>query len=95
MTAAICPVAYEGADYQADCISPASDVEFVVSEEKSVGGQLGSERPIMTVWHGGQNDQVQVFSGFQLWYWRREQQIAIADWVLQNLWGIPRANVPR
>jgi len=78
---------------------PAPDVvrfESVVDTVyESVGGQLGSERPIMTVWHGGQNDQVQVFSGFQLWYWRREQQIAIADWVLQSLWGIPRANVPR
>jgi len=78
---------------------PAPDVlrlESVVDTVyESVGGQLGSERPIMTVWHGGQNGQIQVFSGFQLWYWRREQQIAIADWVLQNLWGLPRENVPR
>src|SRR5262245_30675089 len=61
----------------------------------SVGGPLGSDRPVMTVWHGGQNNQVQVFSGFQLWYWRREYQIAILDWVLQHAWGIPRAPVPR
>jgi len=78
---------------------PAPDVlrfESVVDTVyESVGGQLGSERPIMTVWHGGQNGQIQVFSGFQLWYWRREQQIAIADWVLQTLWGLPRENVPR
>jgi hypothetical protein len=78
---------------------PAPDVvrlESVVDTVyESVGGQLGSARPIMTVWHGGQNGQIQVFSGFQLWYWRREQQIALADWVLQTLWGIPRANVPR
>lgn len=62
---------------------------------ESVGGQLGSQRPVMTVWHGGRSGQVQVFSGFQLWYWRREQQLAIVDWVLQHAWGIPRANVPR
>jgi hypothetical protein len=62
---------------------------------ESVGGQLGSGRPIMTVYHGGNAGQVQVFSGFQLWYWRREQQIQILDWVLQRAWGIPRANVPR
>ena len=61
----------------------------------SVGGQMGSERPIMTVWHGGQNGQVHIFSGFQLWYWRRESQIAIVDWVLQKAWGLPRANIPR
>lgn len=62
---------------------------------ESVGGQIGSLRPVMTLWHGGGGTQRQVFSGFQLWYWRREQQIAIADWVLQTVWGIPRANVPR
>lgn len=62
---------------------------------ESVGGQLGATRPIMTLWHGGDGSQKQVFSGFQLWYWRREQQIAIADWVLQTVWRIPRAPVPR
>ncbi|MEY4373945.1 MAG: hypothetical protein RL760_111, partial [Candidatus Eisenbacteria bacterium] len=51
-------------------------------------------KPIMTVMHAA-NGKRQVFSGFQLWYWRREQQIAISDWVLQKLWGLPRANVPR
>ena len=49
----------------------------------------------MTVYHGGTRGQVQIFSGFQLWYWRRESQIAIADWVLQHAWGIPRQNIPR
>src|SRR5262249_19815659 len=62
---------------------------------ESVGGQLGQPRPVMTIWHGGRNHQRQVFSGFQLWYWRREQQIAIADFVLQRVWGISRTPVPR
>ena len=62
---------------------------------ESVGGQLGSQRPLMTVFHGGNDGRIQVFSGFQLWYWRREQQIQILDWVLQKAWKIPRANVPR
>jgi hypothetical protein len=62
---------------------------------ESVGGQLGSQRPIMMVYHGGFRGKVQVFSGFQLWYWRREQQIQILDWVLQRAWGLSRANVPR
>ena len=61
---------------------------------ESVGGQLGAGRPLMTVMHAA-NGRRHVFSGFQLWYWRREQQIAISDWVLQRLWGLPRANVPR
>jgi hypothetical protein len=61
---------------------------------ETVGGQIGAGKPIMTVMHAA-NGKRQVFSGFQLWYWRREQQIAISDWVLQKLWGLPRANVPR
>jgi hypothetical protein len=61
---------------------------------ESVGGQMGSGRTVMTVMHAGPGKQ-HVFSGFQLWYWRREQQIAILDWVLQRLWGLPRRNVPR
>ncbi len=62
---------------------------------ESVGGQLGSQRPLMTVWHGGTQGQVHVFSGFQLWYWRRQHQIEILDWVLQKAWGLTRENVPR
>lgn len=61
----------------------------------SVGGQLGSGRPVMTVYHGGFTGQVQVFSGFQLWYWSRDHQIQILDWVLQRVWKLPRRNVPR
>ena len=62
---------------------------------ESVGGQLGGGRPVMTMWHGGTNGQKQVFTGFQLWYWQRSEQIAIVDWVLQTLWGLPRQPVPR
>ena len=62
---------------------------------ESVGGQMGSGRPVMTVWHGGDGTQKQVFSGFQLWYWQRRDQITIVDWVLRTLWGIPRKDVPR
>jgi hypothetical protein len=62
---------------------------------ESVGGQLGTGHPIMTVYHGGFTGQVQVFSGFQLWYWSRSQQIQILDWVLQRVWKLPRRNVER
>jgi hypothetical protein len=61
---------------------------------ESVGGQLGSSRPVMTLYHGP-SGQRQVFSGFPLWYWRRDEQISIADFVLQKMWGIPRQPVPR
>ena len=61
---------------------------------ESVGGQLGGSRPVMTLYHG-KSGQRQVFSGFQLWYWRRDEQIAISDFVLQKIWGITRRDVPR
>jgi len=60
----------------------------------TVGGSLGSERVVMTVYRGGDGAPV-VFSGFPLWYFQRDAQIAILDWVLQRLWGLPRQNVPR
>ncbi len=82
----------EDRDFAPDVIRMEAVLDTVY---ESVGGQLGSQRPIMTVWHGGRNGQVHVFSGFQLWYWRREYQLAIVDWVLQKGWGIPRENVPR
>jgi len=62
---------------------------------ESVGGQMGAPRPVMTLYHGGRQGQRQVFSGFQLWYWRRDYQIAIADFVLQKVWNLPRQPVPR
>jgi hypothetical protein len=48
----------------------------------------------MTLIHGA-SGQRHVFSGFQLWYWQRGEQIAILDWVLQTVWGLPRKPVPR
>ena len=61
---------------------------------ESVGGQMGQARPVMTLYHGP-TGQHQVYSGFQLWYWRRDEQISITDFVLQKMWGIPRQPVPR
>jgi len=62
---------------------------------QSIGGNLGSDKPVMTVYYGGKTGQIQVFSGFELWYWQRDQQIQILDWVLQKAWNLPRNNVPR
>ena len=61
----------------------------------TAGGGLGSSiRPFMTYYHG-QESQPLVFSGFPLWYWTRPQALAVIDWVLQDVWGLTRANVPR
>jgi hypothetical protein len=43
--------------------------------------------PVMTYYHGRENQPL-VFSGFNLWYWRRSQCIQLVDWVLQQVWGL-------
>lgn len=94
--------------YAAEVISRANEVEedFDLSADGvdlrpvldtlyvTVGGTAGSDRPVMTVYRGVQHPPL-VMSGFPLWHWRREQQIQIADFVLQRLWGLTRQNVPR
>ncbi len=53
------------------------------------GGQAPANAPVMTYYHGREN-QPMVFSGFNFWYWRRTQCIELVDWVLQQVWGLPR-----
>ena len=60
----------------------------------STGGQLGAEKPIMTLYHGGENPTL-VYTGFPLWFFRRDEQITLIDFVLQNIWGLPRRPVAR
>lgn len=60
----------------------------------TTGGSVGSGKPVMTLYHGGENQQF-LFSGFPLWYFQRQHVIAMTDWVLQTLWGMPRRPVPR
>jgi len=58
-------------------------------------------RPQMTYYHGLDSPELDhgraklVFSGFPLWHFRRAHQIALADFVLQDIWGLTRQNVPR
>jgi hypothetical protein len=74
-----------------------------------VAGESYADRPVMTYYHGndfqragpdgpiGQNMEPArfVFSGFPLWYFRRPQQIALVDFVLQDVWGLQRDPAPR
>jgi len=50
--------------------------------------------PQMTYYHGNQTRQF-VFSGFAPWNYARQDCIALVDFVLQDLWGIPRENIDR
>jgi hypothetical protein len=46
-------------------------------------------RPLMTYYHGPSNSRF-VFSGFPLWYFHRSQQVQIADFVLSEIWRLPK-----
>jgi hypothetical protein len=50
--------------------------------------------PTMTYYHGNQANQF-VFSGFGPWSFARPDCIALFDFVLQDLWGLPRSPVDR
>jgi hypothetical protein len=53
-----------------------------------------SPAPTMTYYHGFEANRF-VFSGFAPWDFRREDAIALVDFVLQDLWGLTRTPVDR
>jgi hypothetical protein len=67
----------------------------------AMGGPAGQNRPSMTYYHGREGPATadtlahNVFSGFPIWDFRRVQQIALVDFVLQELWGLTRDPVSR
>jgi hypothetical protein len=50
--------------------------------------------PTMTWYHGREANRF-VFSGFGPWEFRREDCIALVDFVLQDLWNLPRQGIDR
>jgi hypothetical protein len=48
----------------------------------------------MTWYHGGAAQQF-VFSGFAPWDLARTDAITLVDFVLQDIWGMSRANIDR
>jgi hypothetical protein len=58
------------------------------------GGDSGSGWPVMTLYHGSENNTF-VFSGFPPWYFQRAQTIQLVDFVLQRVWGLARNPVVR
>jgi len=58
----------------------------------SYGGTVPIGRPIMTYYHGFETPSM-VFSGFPLWYFSRPRVQALADFVLQDIFGFTR-NAP-
>jgi hypothetical protein len=50
--------------------------------------------PTMTYYHGSTAHQF-VFTGFSTWSYARQDCIGLVDFVLQDLWHLPRQNVDR
>ena len=47
---------------------------------------------VMTYYHGPSHAPL-VFSGFNFWSFRRDECVQLVDFVLQELWGLPRSSV--
>jgi len=66
------------------------DLRSTLDTLYTAAGGTGSGRPVMTYYHGLENAPF-LFSGFPIWYFRRVQAQALADWVLGTLWGMPKS----
>ena len=55
---------------------------------------LRSPAPTMTYYHGPEANRF-VFTGFAPWDFRRDDAIALTDFVLQDIWGLSRQPVDR
>jgi hypothetical protein len=67
----------------------------------ALGGPAGPNRPVMTYYHGRDVPRINstrsfnLFSGFPIWDFQRVEQIALVDFVLQELWGLTRDPISR
>jgi len=52
-------------------------------------GSFALQSVAMTHYHGGDNEQF-IVTGFNLWNFRRSNCVGLADFVLQQLWGLSR-----
>ena len=53
-----------------------------------------NQNATMTYYHGALTPPV-VFSGFNIWSFNRNDIIQLVDFVMQQIWGLPRQNVAR
>jgi hypothetical protein len=57
---------------------------------RSVTADDAGLNPCMTYYHGPEHGSV-IFSGFDLWSFKREQCVQLVDAVLQDLWGLSKS----
>jgi hypothetical protein len=58
----------------------------------TAGGTVPYGRPVMTYYHGFDSSQL-VFSGFPLWHFQRSQVVRLADFVMQDIFGLFRTEL--
>ena len=78
--------------------SPRQDALVPVLDTLMVGRGSGiptamTPAPTMTYYHGAEGGAV-LFSGFDLWSWRRADCAALVDGVLQGIWHLQKAAPP-
>ena len=88
----------EDVDLDPDVVREQSTLDTLFALEATAGNVYPQgesfPRPIMTYYHGLDSSPM-VFSGFNIWNFAREDVIQLVDFVLQEIWGMPRDNVSR
>ncbi len=59
------------------------------NEDLSQGGRFYHSYPVMTYYHGLDNPPF-VMTGFDLWTYTRRDIVKVIDFVLQQVWGLPK-----
>jgi len=77
-----------------DTLYDASGVVLLTNITRTDGSFQLVPAPTMTYYHGRQARQF-VFSGFSLWSYSRADCMALIDFVLQEIWKLPRQGVNR
>ncbi len=88
----------EDVDPDPDVVREVSTLDTLFTLE-ALGGNLYPQaenfpRPVMTYYHGLDSSPM-VFSGFNIWSFAREDVIRLVDFVLQEIWGMPRQPISR
>ena len=83
---------HENVDLTGSTVREASVLDTIL-EARSLLLKL-DPAPVMTWYHGRDVNRF-VFTGFAPWDFRRTDCIALVDFVLQDLWGIPRQAIDR
>ena len=66
-----------------------NDMESALDTLMLAGTGIQVRKPVMTFYHGHDNAPL-IFSGFDLWTFRRQDIVQLVDAVLQGGWGMTR-----